>query len=122
MRMVVVLPEPFGPRKPKIVPRLTCIERSRTTTRPPNDLVSPCTSMTMSGDGGDGGDGGVGACAAATAAFIATPRDVTHHALAFAPSAPLAQGATRRPAARRATRPAFPAGLRRGRRASSAPR
>ena len=79
MRMVVVLPEPLGPRKPKIVPRLTCIERSRTTTRPPNDLVSPCTSMTMSGVGG------VGACVAATAAFIVTPEDVTHHALALAP-------------------------------------
>ena len=48
MRMVVVLPEPLGPRKPKIVPRLTCIDRSRTTTRPPNDLVRPFTSMTTS--------------------------------------------------------------------------
>src|SRR5262245_30276259 len=35
-------------------PRRTCIVRSRTTTRPPKDLVRPTTSMTMSG----------GACAA----------------------------------------------------------
>ena len=53
MRMVVVLPEPLGPRKPKIVPRLTCIDRLRTTCRPPNDLVRPCTSMTTSGVAGD---------------------------------------------------------------------
>ena len=62
MRMVVVLPEPLGPRKPKIVPRFTCMERSRTTCRPPKDLVRPCTSMTISGVataaiGGIGGRG-----------------------------------------------------------------
>ena len=31
-----------------MVPRLTCIDRSRTTARPSNFLVRPCTSMTMS--------------------------------------------------------------------------
>src|SRR5271167_3280615 len=98
MRMVVVLPEPLGPRKPKMVPRLTCIDRSRTTFRPPNDLVRPCTSMTISGAAPD-----AVADVLAGAALIAT--------LAAAPqaSSATAAGASRRPAGRRGTRRVFPA-------------
>src|ERR1700726_3317573 len=102
MRMVVVLPEPLGPRKPKIVPRLTCIERSRTTTLPPDDLVSPCTSMTMSGVV-PWTASAAGAGAGAGAALIATPPDVNRQDLGFARSARLAAPPTRRPAGRRAT-------------------
>ena len=49
MRIVVVLPEPFGPRKPTISPRRTCIETSSTTVRSPKRLVRWRTSMTVSG-------------------------------------------------------------------------
>src|ERR1700726_3731703 len=113
MRMVVVLPEPLGPRKPKIVPRLTCIDRSRTTTLPPNDLVRPCTSMTMSG---------VVPLTAlvAAAAPTATPPALSQQDLVFARSARLAAPPTRRPAGRRAARPVFPAAPRPKRQVSSA--
>src|ERR1700681_906291 len=106
MRMVVVLPEPLGPRQPNIVPRLTCIERSRTTTLPPNDLVSPCTSTTTSGV-----VLWTASAAGAAAALIATPQDVTRQDLEFARSMP-AERPTRRLAGRRAMRPAWPAALR----------
>src|ERR1700719_4245084 len=101
--IVVVLPEPLGPRKPKIVTRLTCIDQSRTTTLPAHDLVSPCTSMTMSG---------VvpwTVSAAGAAALIATPPDVNRQDLGFARSARLGAPPTRRLGGRRATRRAFPA-------------
>ena len=45
MRSVVVLPEPLGPRKPVIRPCSTWIEKSFTTRRPPNDLLSPSASI-----------------------------------------------------------------------------
>ena len=35
MRIVVVLPDPLGPRNPNISPRLTSNETSLTTVRPP---------------------------------------------------------------------------------------
>ena len=40
IRMVVVLPEPFGPRNPKISPRCSSKETPFTTRRPPNVLTS----------------------------------------------------------------------------------
>ena len=46
MRMVVVLPLPFGPRKPRISPRRTDSDTPSTTVRSPKRLVSPRTSMT----------------------------------------------------------------------------
>src|SRR6185312_9965219 len=45
-RMLVVLPLPLGPRKPKISPRSTRMETSFTTCFAPKDLLSPRTSMT----------------------------------------------------------------------------
>ena len=46
MRIDVVLPLPFGPRKPKISPRSTCSDRSTTTCLSPKRLFRPWTSMT----------------------------------------------------------------------------
>src|SRR5687768_10311055 len=48
IRMKVVLPLPFGPRKPKISPARTCREISSTTVRSPKRFVIPCTSMARS--------------------------------------------------------------------------
>src|SRR5262249_42527067 len=101
MRMVVVLPEPFGPRKPNIVPRLTCMDRSRTTVRPLNDLVSPWTSMTVSG--------------VASSALIVMPQAATK----VGSIVPLA---SHRPAGRRAASQACRVRPRRGRPAWSVPR
>src|SRR3989442_3904669 len=47
MRMVVVLPEPLGPRKPKTSPRITCKCRSLTATRLPKAFVSLLVLMMM---------------------------------------------------------------------------
>src|SRR5262245_26671023 len=44
---VVDLPEPFGPRKPKIAPRGTQRFRSRTAVKEPNCLVSPRASISQ---------------------------------------------------------------------------
>ena len=44
IRMVVVLPEPFGPRNPKISPRCSSKDTPFTTRRPPNVLTSSRTS------------------------------------------------------------------------------
>ena len=50
MRSVVVLPAPFGPRKPKISPRATCRLTPRTAStappRPGNRLRSSLTVIT----------------------------------------------------------------------------
>src|SRR5690349_2797812 len=46
MRMVVVLPEPFGPRMPKISPRRIVNDTSSTATTLPNVLRSPLTTTT----------------------------------------------------------------------------
>src|SRR5437016_12357859 len=43
--MVVVLPEPFGPRNPHTSPSGTAISTWSTASFVPNCLVSPCTSM-----------------------------------------------------------------------------
>jgi hypothetical protein len=52
MRIVVVLPEPFGPRKPKTDPRGTARSSASTATWPPrNRLVRPL--VTMAAEGGD---------------------------------------------------------------------
>src|SRR6186713_1416568 len=45
IRMVVVLPAPLGPRKPRISPRATEKERSLMARVGPYDLVSPSTSI-----------------------------------------------------------------------------
>ena len=47
MRMVVVLPEPFGPRKPTISPGATFSEMWSTTVASPKRLVRLATSMTF---------------------------------------------------------------------------
>src|SRR4249920_2522521 len=49
MRMVVDLPAPFGPSTPKISPRLTCSDTSRTATSDPNLRDSERVSMMTSG-------------------------------------------------------------------------
>src|SRR4029077_5700669 len=46
MRMVVVLPAPFGPRKPRISPRSTVKLMSSTAVTGPYRLVRCCTSIT----------------------------------------------------------------------------
>ena len=46
MRMVVVLPLPFGPRKPQIWPRSTWMLTWSTTVRGPKRLTRPRTSIT----------------------------------------------------------------------------
>src|ERR1043165_4981685 len=45
MRMVVVFPEPFGPRKPQTSPSGTAISTSSTASLRPKRLVRPCTSI-----------------------------------------------------------------------------
>src|SRR4051795_2177336 len=45
MRSVVVLPAPFGPRKPVTWPGSTVAERSETAATVPNRLVSPVNSI-----------------------------------------------------------------------------
>jgi hypothetical protein len=45
MRIVVVLPEPFGPRKPTISPSATLIDTWSTTVLSPKRLTSPLTSI-----------------------------------------------------------------------------
>src|SRR5579871_419885 len=45
MRMVVVLPEPFGPRKPQTSPSGTAMSTWSTATLAPKRLVSPFTSI-----------------------------------------------------------------------------
>src|SRR4051794_24335767 len=40
----VVLPEPFGPKMPRISPSAIAKETSATAVRPPNRLLSPATS------------------------------------------------------------------------------
>ena len=44
-RIVVVLPAPFGPRKPVTRPGWHRNEMSSTARKPPYDLVSPVTSI-----------------------------------------------------------------------------
>ena len=41
MRMLVVLPDPFGPRSPQIVPRGTSKSKSKTAVCFPKRLVTP---------------------------------------------------------------------------------
>src|SRR5437660_933523 len=48
IRIVVVLPEPLGPRKPKTSPRMTCRWRSLTATRFPKAFVSLLVLITVS--------------------------------------------------------------------------
>ncbi len=48
MRMVVDLPAPFGPRKPKISPRCTENEIPATALNAPNRFSRFCTSTTAS--------------------------------------------------------------------------
>jgi hypothetical protein len=45
MRIVVVLPLPFGPRKPKISPLGTSKSTASTAVKSPKRFVSPRTSM-----------------------------------------------------------------------------
>src|SRR5258706_473463 len=49
MRIVVVLPAPLGPRKPKTSPRPTLKSKPSAATRSPNSLVSPRASMSAPG-------------------------------------------------------------------------
>src|SRR6185436_5091467 len=58
IRMVVVLPEPFGPRIPKISPERISKETSSTAVILPNRRVTEWTSTTGSGGGEDVGIGG----------------------------------------------------------------
>src|SRR5688500_3761287 len=48
MRMAVVFPAPFGPRKPRISPASTTNERSTTATKSPNRRVRPSAAMPAS--------------------------------------------------------------------------
>src|SRR6187431_1951192 len=48
MRMVVDLPAPFGPSTPKISPRITSSETSRTACSEPKRRDSECVSMMVS--------------------------------------------------------------------------
>ena len=50
MRMVVVLPLPFGPRKPKMWPAGTSIEKFSMTRRCPSVLARPRTLIASSSD------------------------------------------------------------------------
>jgi len=59
MRIVVVLPAPLGPRKPKTSPRPTLKSTASTARRSPNRLVSPRASM-RTGEGADSADAAVG--------------------------------------------------------------
>src|SRR5262245_12070640 len=45
IRMVVVLPAPLGPSRPKMTPRGTRKDRSSTARNRPNDLTTPSSSM-----------------------------------------------------------------------------
>src|SRR2546425_97131 len=47
IRMVVVLPDPLGPRKPKTSPRMTWRFKSLTATRFPNALVNLVVLITV---------------------------------------------------------------------------
>src|ERR1700730_4187901 len=47
MRMVVVLPAPLAPRKPKIVPSSTSIDRSLMACNCPNDLLMCSTTSSI---------------------------------------------------------------------------
>ena len=51
MRIVVVLPAPFGPRKPVTCPGRTVKLRSSTAVTAPNRLVSRCSSIMAAGPG-----------------------------------------------------------------------
>jgi hypothetical protein len=51
MRSVVVLPAPFGPRKPTIRPGSTVNDRSSTARVSPNRFVSPETSIAVTAGG-----------------------------------------------------------------------
>ena len=44
--MVVVLPDPLGPKRPKTCPRCTCNERSLSATMSPYSFVRDVVSMT----------------------------------------------------------------------------
>ena len=48
IRIVVLLPAPFGPSKPKIPPRATVIDKFFTAVCPANRLVTPLTAITVS--------------------------------------------------------------------------
>ena len=48
IRMVVVFPLPFGPRKPKISPRATSKSMPSTAVKSPKRLVSPRTETAVS--------------------------------------------------------------------------
>src|SRR5947209_19623070 len=52
-RMVVVLPEPLGPRKPKTEPAGTARSMPSTAATAPKRLVRPSVSMASSGVGDD---------------------------------------------------------------------
>jgi hypothetical protein len=56
MRIVVVLPAPLGPRKPKTSPRPTLKSMLSTATRSPKRLVRPRASISAPG-GASAGDG-----------------------------------------------------------------
>src|SRR5262245_33598567 len=51
IRIVVVLPAPFGPRSPNIAPRGTCRERLSTALKRPNALVTSESSSALSMSG-----------------------------------------------------------------------
>ncbi len=52
MRMVVLFPDPFGPRKPRISPRFTVSERWSTATKRPKRFTRSLASMIASGMSG----------------------------------------------------------------------
>src|SRR6185369_11153096 len=74
MRMVVDLPAPFGPSTPKISPRRTRSETSRTAHRLPKRRESPSVSMTSSSAGIACSGGAVRALAAGDAHEGGDPR------------------------------------------------
>jgi len=51
MRIVVVFPAPFGPRKPKTSPAVSSKETSETTSRRPNRFVSASAERTIEREG-----------------------------------------------------------------------
>src|SRR5881392_2044206 len=56
IRITVVFPEPFGPRKPKIDPFPTVNETRSTAVKAPKRFVSPFTSIIGSGINGESGN------------------------------------------------------------------
>src|SRR5436190_12901204 len=85
MRMVVDLPAPLAPRKPKISPCFTENDRSSTATKSPKRRVNPRTSIAAA-EGALGTDKGWLTAVSPLRARAALPQDARLQALASAPA------------------------------------